>query len=876
MDPAAIHHRSLPLVCKARPARRLFRRLALLLGWVAAIATATTTAHAQLAPPAPAAPSPSPVAASSGDPILIAVDQFGVGESVRPGSWAGIRLRLTNQTDAIRAVAVRLHLRDDDGDTALYTRTIILNARSTEATWLYAPMPWDLVPGRGFIATVHEFNEGESTLASAIGRQLAATRILAEPATLTPRDRSMIGIVGQRSLGLNQYELVDPNQRLLSTVHEVAEVRPNINPALLPDSWLGLAPFETIVWTDAEFRTLGSREDPRAQALIEWVHRGGHLVIVMPPLGGDVYTAANPLLDLESTDPRRNILPIVRPIRHEEASLEPYRGLLTTAAFDDLPLPARTPLHTFEIPETAGGSTLHAIPLFRGPDGAVAVRRIVGTGMVTVVGLNLFDVEMAQFGRLRADAFWNRVLGKRVDVPIQRTTRALGGRDAYRIDGYIELMIARPAAAGVGVILALIVFSVYWVLAGPGGFGLLKLINRTRLAWVAFIGTIGVFTLIGWAVASLSRPSSILGNHVTFLDHVYGSSAQRARMWSSLFLNEYGEQTIAIESPDAAGWHNALTTWSPLEHGGALEFPDARPYPVAVRQLDRRTLPARSTTKDFQIDWLGRSPWRMPGPVAQGWEPRLEWPAGSLVRGVDQIPTITGRLAHNLPGPLKNVSVVLVTDQISESEEREMRTRGTPGLILSNAYMAQVPNWAPEQQLDLATVFAGLAPGARPSAREALSLASATQSRFRRTVTGFQALGIGATGPDRLDGREANAWEILSLYGMLPPMTDTLTLGPGSDMRLTRSAAHGLDLSAWITQPCVIIIGTVDDAEAPIPIVERRGSEERPIAMKGTTIVRWIYPLQPRPVRFNSVPTDPDRARAMRESGSDAPAIIGQ
>lgn len=812
--------------------------------------------------PTPAiAQTPAASPATSRDPVIVEVDQFGVGESVRPGSWAGIRLRLTNQTDAVRAVAVQLHLRDDDGDTALYTRSIVLNARATEATWLYAPMPWNLAPEREFIVTVHEFDETETTIDAAIGRRLTAARIRPGQQSVTDTTSPMIGVVGQRIFGLNQYDLVDTNRRILPSVHEIPDLRTNLNPALLPDSWLGLAPFETIVWSDTPFRDLGSREDPRVQALIEWVHRGGHLVIAMPPLSGDVYTQANPLLDAESTDPRRNIMPVVRIKRHEDINLEPYRALLTTAAYDDRPLPSRTAIHTFEPIDP--DRTLDAIPLLRGPEGTVAVRRIIGAGMVTVIGLDLFNAELAQQGTLRADAFWNRILGKRVDIPPANLQPKFLNRDITRPDGYIALMIARPAAAGVGVILALIVFSIYWILAGPGGFGLLKAFNKTKFAWPAFVLTAAAFTLIGWAGATAIKQTSTAGNHITFFDHIYGSNAQRARMWTSIFLPDYGEQTITIDSPDVAGWNNAITTWSPPGAGASLEFPDARPYIVQPRQFDRRTLPARSTTKDFQIDWLGRSEWRMPAPASAGWEPSLIWPAGSMVQGVRNLPTIRGQLTHQLPGPLTRVSVILVTDQLSETAERDARDRDVRGLILSNAYMAQLPSWTPGDTLDLATVFAGLSPTATPSERDALTLDSATQSRFRQTASAFQSLGITSTEPDRRDGREYTAFTLLSLYSMLPPMPDG-QLSNSSDLRQVRRAAHSLDLSAWITQPCLIIIGTIEDADAPINITERTNNSERSVAMKGTTVLRWIYPLEPRPTRFVGVPTNPERAEQKR------------
>jgi hypothetical protein len=60
-----------------------------------------------------------------------------------------------------------------------------------------------------------------------------------------------------------------------------------------------------------------------------------------------------------------------------------------------------------------------------------------------------------------------------------------------------------------------------------------------------------------------------------------------------------------------------------------------------------------------------------------------------------------------------------------------------------------------------------------------------------------------------------------------------------------RSEAHGTDISRWFTQPCVIIIGHIVDAESPVPLTLNGDS----LGTKGHTVVRWIYPLPESPPR---------------------------
>jgi hypothetical protein len=55
-----------------------------------------------------------------------------------------------------------------------------------------------------------------------------------------------------------------------------------------------------------------------------------------------------------------------------------------------------------------------------------------------------------------------------------------------------------------------------------------------------------------------------------------------------------------------------------------------------------------------------------------------------------------------------------------------------------------------------------------------------------------------------------------------------------------REVGRELDLSTWFTRPCVIIIGELKGSPCPIPM----RLDGRELLSTGTTIVRWIYPLE--------------------------------
>jgi hypothetical protein len=77
-----------------------------------------------------------------------------------------------------------------------------------------------------------------------------------------------------------------------------------------------------------------------------------------------------------------------------------------------------------------------------------------------------------------------------------------------------------------------------------------------------------------------------------------------------------------------------------------------------------------------------------------------------------------------------------------------------------------------------------------------------------------------------------------------------------------RRITHGYDLSAWLTQPCVIVIGQMqqaDPAQPPVPLFVSTGGSFREVKSSGRTLVRWIYPLPADPPRFVSREAEPEQ-----------------
>lgn len=756
-----------------------------------------------------------------GQLITIEVEQFGVGDVVRESDWTGLSLILSDPTaDKARAVAVRIAIRDEDGDTQYPTRTLTLSQASRVRTWLYFRAPKGIQAGSVFTVSIHEMDDSAPSAtdgAIVVGRQLAFRRI-AVKAVLDPPTDGLIGVIGRRSMRLEQYELRGSNGPL-GTGHEPSLVVSGLTAAGLPDSWFGLAPYEVLLWNEGGPEQL---EESRHKAIREWVHRGGHLIVQIPPVGSTWFTPSNPLQDL---------MPSVKVIRQEDQPLEPYRVLLTGPDSARDALPDKTVLHSFERLPDASAS--EAVELIAGPNGCVVARRAAGAGMITVIGLDIGAGRLPG-GQLQADHFWHRLIGRRFDIPTGDRAKQLGGGGVFGTgtiyaDGYIGPEIAKSRSAGLGVLLGLVVFAAYWFVAGPGGFGLLKMKGLLRHAWVAFCVSTLLFAGVAWIGATGLRPRQVEATHLTYLTHVYGQPVQAARLWASVLLPQYGDRAVSVGRPDAdKEWRQALTGWSePIGNARPVPFPDARGYSVDTRRLQVARVPARATVRQFQADWLGGPTWSMPGPVSPDQSPQLLRRSSTL--------ELSGRLAHQLPGGLSNVVVILVSGQTTASRESVEAATKTTGTMPSEAYAWSLSTaWEPGMELNLAELSFKDAP------------------RFETYISNLtpaaDITNIGASAPSGWDIRAPEYHTISALYSMLPqPEWDKINSGAAKRVpNIRRQASQGTDLGKWFTQPCLIIVGQIAKSATPVPLFV----EGEPCPSEGRTVVRWVYPLPSAPPRF--------------------------
>lgn len=787
----------------------------------------------------------TPTTSQAQSPVEIEIKEFGVGNAWRPGSTNGMRAVLTSNLPDDGQYWIEWQLPTADGDIAGHGRRIALSPGQPREVWLYGPIQPGVNGDTGLEIRIRTLEEGVPGLPVTTRRFLprGSGAALVQPTT------SLLGVVGTRRAGIDQY--ADSTGALNSrpnAANEATAVMAITAPEQLPDRWEGWRPYEAVIWTDLQPDLRPSQE----AALVEWMRRGGHLVIVLPDAG-------NPW-DLGGDAGGRNTLGRLfpdRPRRDDDVPMEQVLPQLIKST--TTPTGGRTvSLQVFKDLENDGPSldepwtALHATE-----DGRVyTVRRPVGHGWLTLVGLDLTgdpitslsaqstSTEDAVVGGVpEADRFWNRVLGRRADTPTGRIIAAMEQADflnksnptgLLRIDdSVVTTEIAMSERAGRGLFLAFVLFLVYWLVAVPGIWFALGRGDRRRYTWLAFLGCGAVFTILSWGVVEVMQDRTLRIRHLTVLDHIPGEPEQRAVSWLSLYTPGYGDRTVELEREDglAAPPRNRLDSFGAVEEQG-LVFGDTTNITIDLeRRPDLARVPGRATSMDLKANWLGvvdRDTWG--GLLREDASQRVEVVYDAVGRELG----LRGGVVSDLPLPLDDVQVTWIRSERTAPRSLERRAGAEQpwtntlqtGAMLNRGHAWSVGTLEPGERIDLSSL--------QPNRMNNLALH--LEDTYRPPE--WNGLPASRSIPD--ESQRRRHLEALTWYDQLQPPAyhgsegEFITTGV-SERRFGRE----LDLSTWAGQPALIITGFIPDSELPTPVLV----DGEPVESTGTTMVRWILPL---------------------------------
>ncbi|MDG2094967.1 MAG: hypothetical protein P8J89_06820 [Phycisphaerales bacterium] len=782
-------------------------------------------------------------AAVAQDKVEMKLLQLGTGNSFRPGDLTGIELELTSRLDSDETVWIQWDHETPDGDTFAFGRRLLLSPGQPRKAWLYVPLSPDVNLETN--ARIRARSIEDDLPAQELG--LLQFQAISTLPRLVPRSESLIGVVGSNSAGLEAYEsetLSQQNGFKLGGVGTAVSVLTDAGK--LPDRWTGLRSFDALVWTDESADLSPAQE----QAILEWIRRGGHLIIVLP-LSGNVWSLGS----------------------GEDGPL----GLIMPAAprsLDDVPM-YKVLDHLVKQPPPPDLNQTIPVQIFRSEDGAfdaapsddgwyptwtiddvgtVGIQRHYGKGQLTILGIDVGSKAIRDAALRRTleqanmiehvpepDRFWNSILARRIDTPsrqaidgLQALNRINQKRPSQWLvdDAVILPEISDRMEFGSILMLGFLLFIVYWIVAIPLSWSILKSMNRPQWSWMVFVVLIVVFSFIAWITVRFNRQNEVRIRHVTVLDHVHGQDQQFATSWISLFTPGYGDYELELSQDDS----NILLPWEPLESGFG-RFSDSRETIIDVdKKPNEMLLPSRATTTRLRADWRG--------PIAESnWGDTLRMDSQRPVHVVrdsdgDAI-GLRGTIKSLLPEIMLNGQIILVDRAHPDPRAAEILDgKSQPWVRQSHSGRMERKGW-------IWALSEELPPGGSIPL-DTLTLDDENDLEESLSIQyGSRSSNLGDAFASMTHWDRLQAFQALSTYHQLaPPVWMTVEAQTGQTGRswstLRREVGHELDLSHWMSRPVLIITGFLEESGLPLPL---RVNGDPEVQSDGLVMVRWIMPL---------------------------------
>ncbi|MFO0796046.1 MAG: hypothetical protein U0804_01140 [Gemmataceae bacterium] len=456
--------------------------------------------------------------------------------------------------------------------------------------------------------------------------------------------------------------------------------------ALLPDHWVGYDAADLVVLTTASgdfFEQLLSPAGERKRAaLLEWVRRGGRLVVS----AGEKARLLAGLRELlpavaKAAEPTRNSnrLALYWSAR-ESSQTSTMAGNLNARG-------AGFPVANLEL--SRPGRVLIPPPSRQADEkDLIAAQGGYGLGRVTVIG---FDLDRSPFTEFASKAeFWDWILREagaaRASVGSEGKPRppSTGPTDdedelGVALRTHVDTFDGVPVVS-FGWVAVLIVF--YLLLVGPVEFYLLRrVIGRAELTWVTFPVIVLTVCVLAYLTADAIKGRELRVNAVEVIDVVPESGRVYGTGWYGVFSPRIDSYSVAVSpaekwaAPGADG--DPVLSWTGSPRGGRASLLRRR-YEVRTgpgeiaKSLAGVPIPVWSS-RAFAGNWS--APLDAAAPVA---ESRLEHPPGDPSKAV-------GTFVTRMPLPELTDAVAFYAGQafplgtlVPDQEVRLVLDRGQP------------------------------------------------------------------------------------------------------------------------------------------------------------------------------------------------------
>lgn len=504
-----------------QPARAPRRRLAV---WLAAAFWAAALLATAAAP-----------ARAASRPIEVENIWIGLGpnNSFKVGTWTPVWVQL-HAGDARFQGFIQVIVADDDGTPTSFFTRIDVAARDTSTVTAYVR------PGSRNPDLTIQLYDASNNLVATVPQELILPR---PPEVMMPHEALILSMGQPRGLenitDLPGFRAGGIGTRNFSGFEELLVIT-RMDPRLgrLPGRWYGYDAARTIVLDTADPEVLRSLEGLHGQPLVEWVRRGGHLVLsvganwqqlrdsVLAPMLPGLPAGQEALPSLEGLDAFAGSSKQITP-----PSIEPRKVMVTK----------------LEEVQSRGGKTLAVmmgLPL--------VVRGPYGFGRVTLIGVDTSQKLFSDWPD--RGLFWARAIDLRTQRAENANVMLITGGGRFNRVGISDLgtllRVSLEQFPGVRLVpfgwVAFFIF-LYILMIGPGDyFFLKKVLKRMELTWITFPTIVVAVSLIAYYAAYVFKGSELLINQVEVVDIDQVGGMGRGMTWASLFSPQNRDYTMRV------------------------------------------------------------------------------------------------------------------------------------------------------------------------------------------------------------------------------------------------------------------------------------------------------------------------------------------
>ncbi len=517
---------------------------------------------------------------------------FPGGHAVRNGHWTPVTIDLSLIEQSSFDGSARMAQLDGDGDECYDTVEIHLRQDNggTQRIQLYVPAR----SIRGEMKLYVEFFDAHGEAAQVLSQGLLGYRAVpTEPPIIISDDNVLIISIGKSTAGRVQ-DLMNSNTResLRRQIHVG-----HISPIDLPELWHGLESIDYIVWDNAKPEELTQRQ---LEAIIEWVHQGGVLLLAASRTAGSV-TLSPTLYDMLPVDIGETIAIdnlwdvreklLGRPASEDRMDLG---DLWLQNGF-----PVTVPLTKCTLRESAT-----RIAYEPSLSAEVVSRRTAGKGHVIFFGIALRDLFS---GEGQAKDLFIKLFHLN---PIEDAER---GRP-YPLSVYdrVSGAVSFPTFSSTYLLLAGTFTLSYVFIATFGSWTFLSRRGWRRYSWTMFSVTALASSVLSVVVVNWMRGFGDTIHQLSIIDVEAGSQRAHATVLFGLKTNTDKRMDVWLPSdPVGAISPGPSTCWiKPIPgrndvSSGITSFADPGDYRLIPGSAEIRNVRIRGTLKQFEGRWDG-------------------------------------------------------------------------------------------------------------------------------------------------------------------------------------------------------------------------------------------------------------------------------